>query len=205
MGRSRTAETLAPATGRPLPDGITIRGPGQYRARKLVNGQRITKTFTSAKLAFRWLSEIEVDRNRGVFTDRSEAERKSLEDIILTYETEILGENSEKRGAKQELGHLKILREDEVCKIKLASLSSAGPAASGHRPHGGTAGPRWWCAAHELVVRHVPMSAQALRRWRLPGRKIPTRREACLPEDQRGDRQTHRYCKVHHPVQAMGR
>ena len=89
---------------RPLPNGITIRGPGQYRARKLVNGQRITKTFTSAKLASRWLSEIEVDRSRGVFLDRSEAERKSLGDIILTYETEILGENSEKRGTKQELG-----------------------------------------------------------------------------------------------------
>jgi integrase len=125
MGRNRTAETLDTTTGRPLPNGVAIRGPGQYRARKLVNGQRITKTFTSAKLASRWLSEIEVDRNRGVFLDRSEAERKSLGDIILTYETEILGENSEKRGAKQELGHLKIVREDEVCKIKLAHLSSA--------------------------------------------------------------------------------
>jgi integrase len=124
MGRSRETEMLDPATGRPLPDGITVRGSGQYRARKLVNGQRVTKTFTSAKLASRWLSEIEVDRNRGVFMDRSEAERNSLLDIILRYETEVLGEDSEKRGAKQELGHLKIVRADEVCKIKLASLGS---------------------------------------------------------------------------------
>ena len=87
MGRSRETETLDPATGRPLPDGISLRGPGQYQARKLVNGQRVTKTFTSAKLASRWLSEIEVDRNRGVFMDRSEAERNSLLDIILRYET----------------------------------------------------------------------------------------------------------------------
>jgi integrase len=125
MGRNRKSEILDPATGRPLPHGISIRGAGQYRARKLVNGQRVTKTFTAAKLASRWLSEIEVDRNRGVFVDRTEAERKTLLDIILRYETEVLGENSEKRGAKQELGHLKIVRADEVCKSKLSTLGSA--------------------------------------------------------------------------------
>jgi integrase len=125
MGRNRISETLDPVTGRPLPDGINIRGTGQYRARKLVNGKRATKTFTSAKLASRWLSEIEVDRNRGVFLDRSEAERNSLLDIILRYEAEVLGDNSEKRGAKQELGHLKIVRTDQVCNIKIATLGSA--------------------------------------------------------------------------------
>jgi integrase len=122
MGRNRKSEILDPATGRPLPHGISMRGAGQYRARKLVNGQRVTKTFTAAKLASRWLSEIEVDRNRGVFVDRTEAERKTLLDIILRYETEVLGE---KRGAKQELGHLKIVRADEVCKSKLSTLGSA--------------------------------------------------------------------------------
>jgi integrase len=124
MGRTRQTQTLDPSTGRPLPDGVTFRGQFQYRARKLVNSQRVTKTFTSPRLASRWLSEIEVDRNRGVFVDRSEAERKTLGDIILRYEEEVLGEDSEKRGAAKEKGHLKIVREDQICQIKLANLGT---------------------------------------------------------------------------------
>ena len=125
MARTRTTAAADPATGKPLPDGVTYRGPSQYRARKLVEGVRVTKTFPKAALAARWLSEIEVDRQRGVFVDRTEAERNTLADIIQRYKNEVLGENSEKRGAEQECGHLKVVLQDAVCLTRMASLSSA--------------------------------------------------------------------------------
>jgi len=125
MARRRISEILDPATGKPMPEGVAYRGPSQYRARKLVDGRRVTKTFTKAALAARWLSEVEVDRQRGVFVDRTEAQRKTLGDIIRRYQEEILGEESEKRGAEKERGHLKVVLDDVVCGIRMASLSSA--------------------------------------------------------------------------------
>ena len=53
MARTRTLPALDPATAKSLADGVLCRGPGQYRARKLVNGQRITKTFTTVRLVAR--------------------------------------------------------------------------------------------------------------------------------------------------------
>lgn len=61
MARIKSAENAKdPATGRPLPDGVSCRGPRQYRARKLVSGQRITRTFDTARLARAWLEETSV-------------------------------------------------------------------------------------------------------------------------------------------------
>ncbi len=66
MPRKRSEQALDPATGKPLPDGITYRGPSQYRARKLIKGQRITKTFTTVRFAVRWLTELEELTQRNV-------------------------------------------------------------------------------------------------------------------------------------------
>ena len=103
MGRKRTTPQLDPATGKPLPDGVMYRGPSQYRARKRVNGQRVTKSFSTARFASRWLAEIQVDSDRGLFIDRSLAERATLGEIIQRYRDEVLGEDSEKRGAEKEM------------------------------------------------------------------------------------------------------
>ncbi|MCW3474957.1 hypothetical protein [Limobrevibacterium gyesilva] len=52
MARTKSKEnSLDPATGRPLPLGVAYRGPYQYRARKLIDGTRVTKTFETAKVA----------------------------------------------------------------------------------------------------------------------------------------------------------
>jgi hypothetical protein len=107
MARKRTTLVLDPATGKPLHDGVVYRGPAQYRARKLVDGQRFTKTFATGRSAARWLAEVQVDHDRGLFVDRSEAERHTLKRIIERYREEVLGEDSEKRGAEKERGHLK--------------------------------------------------------------------------------------------------
>ena len=99
MVRMRDTAVVDPATGKLLADGVSYRGPAQYRARKLVDGHRITKTFTKAALAGRWLEEAMVDRRRGVFVDRSRAKRTTRADVIRQYQKEILGTDSEKRGA----------------------------------------------------------------------------------------------------------
>jgi integrase len=129
MGRSRQAQIADPATGQPLPDGVAYRGQSQYRARKLANGRRVTKTFTTAKKAARWLTEVEVDAARGQFVDLTEAQRHTFRQIIERYRDEILGKNSEKRGAEKEKGHLKVVLEDEVCSVRMSALSSADIAA----------------------------------------------------------------------------
>jgi integrase len=125
MARRRSALALDPATGKPLPDGVAYRGPGQYRARKLVHGRRSTKTFTTARFAARWLAEVQVDSDRGLFVDRSEAERHTLGQVIERYQEEVLGEESEKRGAEKERGHLKVVLGDPLCNIRMAALTSA--------------------------------------------------------------------------------
>jgi hypothetical protein len=47
--------------------------------------------------AGRWLTEIQVDSARGLFVDRSEAERHTLGQIISRYRDEILGEGVRNR------------------------------------------------------------------------------------------------------------
>ncbi|WP_254454890.1 hypothetical protein [Acetobacter estunensis] len=66
MARTKSAENVNdPATGRPRPDGVSCRGPKQYRARKLVNGQRIVRTFDTARFARAWLEETSVKVREG--------------------------------------------------------------------------------------------------------------------------------------------
>jgi integrase len=125
MARTRKEQAIDPATGKTLPDGVHYRGPKQYRARKLVKGIRTIKTFESANVAAKWLAAIETDVARGQYMDQTEAQRKTLGEIIERYEDDLLGEDSEKRGAEKEKNHLKMIREDEVCKTKMAELTSA--------------------------------------------------------------------------------
>jgi hypothetical protein len=51
MGAKRTTQTVDPATGKPLPEGVQYRGPRQYWVRKLVTGKRVARTFATAKQA----------------------------------------------------------------------------------------------------------------------------------------------------------
>ncbi|MGE0283725.1 MAG: tyrosine-type recombinase/integrase [Rhizobiaceae bacterium] len=108
-----------------MPDGVVCRGPKQYRARKFVKGARTTKTFESAALAAKWLAAIETDIARGQYLDQTHAQRQTLGDIVEQYQTDCLGEDSEKRGADKEKNHLKIVLEDEVCRINMADLTSS--------------------------------------------------------------------------------
>lgn len=135
MGRARTSEhSVDPATRRPLPAGVSYRGPLQYQARKLVDGRRATKTFETARDAADWLKATEVDGRRGVFADRAEAERTSLRKVIERYRDEELGDDSAKRGALEEKdGHIKPILKDPVCDVKMSRLGSKEVAAFRNR------------------------------------------------------------------------
>ncbi|ASG22176.1 hypothetical protein [Nitrospirillum viridazoti] len=48
-----------------------------------------SKTFETRTDAKRWAAEMESEISRGVFVDRSEAERNTLGDLIRRYQAEI--------------------------------------------------------------------------------------------------------------------
>src|ERR1700722_16470447 len=93
MGRLRTAPAADPSTGKPLPDGVQYRGPGQYRARKLVNAKRVAKTFDTARKASDWLKTVEVDTRRGVFVDTTAADKHTLGNVLRSYQLEVLADD----------------------------------------------------------------------------------------------------------------
>jgi hypothetical protein len=95
MARKRIDLSIDPATRKPLPDGVTYRGPGQYRARKLVDGRRFTKTFTTARIAARCHLDDRRAHRRGARAD-------DPQNVVAR------DHDSEKRGAGKERGHLKV-------------------------------------------------------------------------------------------------
>jgi integrase len=172
MTRKGADSFIDPATGKSLPEGVAYRGPGQYRARKRVGAGRITKTFTTARTAARWLAGVQVDRERGLFVDRTEAERFTLRKTIERYQEEILGEDSEKRGAEKERGHLKIVLEDPVCNIRMASLASADLAKFRDRMKAADYAPATIVRRLNLIQTIIE---HARREWRIHLNENPAR------------------------------
>lgn len=114
--------TTDPATGRALPDGVAYRGPRQYRARILVDGKTHSKTFTTAASAGRWIREQRVDSDRGVFVDRSEAERNTLGMVLERYRIEV---SPTKRGADREDNMLAVIvKHDPIADVRVSALGS---------------------------------------------------------------------------------
>ncbi len=120
---SRTKQlSIDPATGRALPDGVVYRGPRQYRARILIDGKSHSKTFATASSAGRWIREQRVDSDRGVFIDRSEAERNTLGAILERYRTEV---SPTKRGGDREDNMLGVVtKHDPIARVRLSALGS---------------------------------------------------------------------------------
>ena len=154
MGRTRRASVVDPATGKSLPQGVSCRGPHQYLARKMVNGRRVVKTFETAKTASDWIKAIEVDASRGMFVDRTKAQRVKLGSLLRTYQLEVLADDphrvpldragkptryrpiwpidkriaTELLGAAQEITFIDVILRDEICLIPMADLSGADMA-----------------------------------------------------------------------------
>ena len=126
MARTKSVEhAVDPATGRRLPAGVAYRGPFQYRARKLVIGVRVTKTFELAKAAGQWLEETSVAVRKGEFVDRRSLEHWTVAELVQRFVAEELQCDGMRRGAAEDLGHIPALLGDDIGRLKLSQLTRA--------------------------------------------------------------------------------
>lgn len=100
----------------------TIRQRGNtWEVRVRRNGwPPVSRTFSSKTDARAWATVIESEIERGVFIDRSEAEKNTLGDLFQRYLTEV---SSTKKGHNSERYRLLSLQKDPIAKFKVAGLS----------------------------------------------------------------------------------
>ncbi len=78
-----------------------------------------SKTFERKTDAQRWATEVEAAMSRGVFVDRSEAERNTLGDVLDRYLKEVAPTKAASRALE-----VRVVRRDPVALIKMAALGS---------------------------------------------------------------------------------
>lgn len=101
----------------------TIRARGErWQAMIRRKGQQpITKTFTNKKDAEAWSRLVEVEIERGVFVDRSEADKTTLGDVIAKYLKQV---TPLKRGCATETIRLNALARHHISRLALSSVSA---------------------------------------------------------------------------------
>ncbi|OUJ09208.1 site-specific integrase [Gluconobacter sp. DsW_058] len=115
-----TSTKIDPATGRALPAGVEYRGKGQYRARKrIAGGERIHQTFSSAKLARRWLDTTSAKLELGQFQDTRPLERQTVRELVERYVREEMQARENDRK-----GHIPAILQDEIAQLALVDLTS---------------------------------------------------------------------------------
>ncbi|WP_435626603.1 tyrosine-type recombinase/integrase [Candidatus Ferrigenium straubiae] len=80
----------------------------------------LSRSFNNKANARAWATVIESEMERGVFIDRTEAEKNTLGDLLQRYLTEI---SSQKKGHDSERYRLISLQNDPIAKFKVAGLS----------------------------------------------------------------------------------
>ena len=114
-----TSAKIDPATGRALPAGVEYRGKGQYRARKrIAGGERIHQTFSSAKLARRWLDTTSAKLELGQFEDTRPLERQTVRELVESYVREEMQTRENDRK-----GHIPSILQDEIAQLALVDLT----------------------------------------------------------------------------------
>lgn len=102
---------------------IRERGKNQYQAIIRRRGfPQQTKTFSSKRAAEEWVTLVESEMLRGVFFDRSEAERTTLGELLDRYLEEV---TPTKRGAatSTEDSRVRVIKRDQIAQFKLTALS----------------------------------------------------------------------------------
>jgi integrase len=80
----------------------------------------LSRNFKSKTSARAWATSIESEMERGVFVDRTEAERNTLGDLLSRYLSEI---SISKKGAQSERYRISSLLRDPIAQYKVAGLS----------------------------------------------------------------------------------
>lgn len=94
---------------------------GYWEARVRRRGwPKISRSFNSKADARYWATVVESEIERGVFIDRTEAEKNTLGDLLQRYLTDV---SSQKKGHSTERYRLVSLQRDPIAKIKVAGLS----------------------------------------------------------------------------------
>jgi integrase len=127
MGRAKSASNAVdPATGRPLSRGVGYRGPFQYRARKLVDGKPVARTFETDKLAREWLEETAAKVRSGEFVNRRALDKSTLAELVQRYVTEEMQDGGRRRGAAEDRdGHVPAIKGDAIGALKLSKMTPA--------------------------------------------------------------------------------
>lgn len=101
---------------------IIRRGPSQWQAQVRRRGYPTqTRTFESSKKAEEWARSVESEMDKGIYIDRSEAEKTTLYDLLKRYRDEV---SPSKRGGTVEVLRLNKLMDADLAKYKMAALSS---------------------------------------------------------------------------------
>lgn len=102
----------------------TFRHRGKYwevRIRRAGLLPIIKSGFTTKADAAKWAAITESELARGVWLDRTEAERNTLADLLKRYAEEI---SPNKKGGEVELHRIRRMLKDDLAKIKAAALST---------------------------------------------------------------------------------
>ncbi len=97
------------------------RSNGHWQARVRKANQSITKTFINKVDAERWAKQIEVEMQKGSYTNLVLAERTTFAEIIERYIVEVL---PTMRGGKADFIRLKALARRPIAKLSMVSLTS---------------------------------------------------------------------------------
>ena len=96
------------------------RNNGHWQARVRKANQSITKTFINKVDAERWAKQIEVEIQKGSYTNLMLAERTTFAEIIERYIAEVL---PTMRGGKADYIRLKALARRPIAKLNMVSLT----------------------------------------------------------------------------------
>ena len=93
----------------------------KWHVRVRKNNKVITKTFVSKKNAIRWSKEIELQIEKGAFEDLTEANTKTLKDVLIHYLNKV---TMNKKGWYSESYKVKKLCRHEIVNTKLSKLTA---------------------------------------------------------------------------------
>ncbi|WP_244112029.1 hypothetical protein [Burkholderia diffusa] len=78
-----------------------------------------TRTFDTKGDAEAWARRLESEMDRGLFVDRTEAERNTLGDLLKRYAEEV---SPQKKGGAVEILRIRKLRKDALAQYKITAL-----------------------------------------------------------------------------------
>ncbi len=101
----------------------TLEKRGDYwRAKVRRKGLPVqSRSFDTKAHAVQWAREVESEIDRGIFVDRTEAEKNTLRDVLTRYKKEV---TPLKRGASAEASRLGAMLRRPIVEIKISALSS---------------------------------------------------------------------------------